>query len=106
MDDILGEESDNESESQGKDKMDAKVTDDVEEERRQPGGGQTPVRKPGPSEESLQTSSSDTSLSQNVQRWEPSPFVPLRWTFLCFYHSSTNTSSGVNLSNWLQTSSI
>lgn len=96
MDDILDEESDNESEGQGKERMSTKLMDD-EEEKQTRGGGQTSV---GPqvsgAEESLQTSSSDTNLSQNVQRWEPfqSQFLSLDWTFSCLH---TNTSSGLKL---------
>ncbi|XP_017276555.1 RNA polymerase II subunit A C-terminal domain phosphatase [Kryptolebias marmoratus] len=77
VDDILGEESDNESEGRGKERTATKVMDDEEEEqqqrrRRQPGGGQASGRELAPhvcsAEERLQTSSSDTILSQSVQR--------------------------------------
>lgn len=74
MDDILGEESDNESEGRGKEKPGKEEVEDEEEEQRQPGAGQTAEGTLGPQalsvEERLQTASTETSLPSGVPRWE------------------------------------
>lgn len=76
MDDILGEESDNESEGRGKDKPGNEEVEDEEEERQQqqPGAGQIARGGLCPQAlglgERIQTPSSEASLSGSVPRWE------------------------------------
>lgn len=76
MDDILGEESDNESEGRGKDKPGNEEVEDEEEEQlqqqQQPGAGQIVRGGLGPQalglEERIQTPSSEANLSGSVPR--------------------------------------
>ncbi|XP_051245866.1 RNA polymerase II subunit A C-terminal domain phosphatase isoform X2 [Dicentrarchus labrax] len=80
VDDILGEESDNESEGRGKEKPGNEEVEDEEEERRQrqqqqqqqPGAGRIAGGEPGPQapgvEERIQTPSNETSLPSSVPR--------------------------------------
>ncbi|XP_035537156.1 RNA polymerase II subunit A C-terminal domain phosphatase isoform X1 [Morone saxatilis] len=79
VDDILGEESDNESEGRGKEKPGNEEVEDEEEERRQrqqqqqqPGAGRIAGGEPGPQalavEKRIQTPSSETSLPSSVPR--------------------------------------
>lgn len=78
MDDILGEESDNESEGRGKDKPGNEEVEDEEEEeqqqqlQQQPGAGQIVRGGLGPQalglEERIQTPSSEANLSASVPR--------------------------------------
>nr|XP_054590637.1 RNA polymerase II subunit A C-terminal domain phosphatase isoform X2 [Nothobranchius furzeri] len=73
VDDILGEESDNESEGRGKEKTGAEEMDDEEEEQqKQPGSRQTTGQGLSPqapsAEERPPTSSCSTSLSHSVKR--------------------------------------
>lgn len=73
MDDILGEESDNESEGRGKEKPGNEEMEDEEEQRhQQAGAGQTVGRRLGPQalsiDERLQTPSNVASQCQSVAR--------------------------------------
>lgn len=72
MDDILGEESDNESEGRGKEKPCKEEVEDEEEQQQQPGAGQTAGGTLGPQalsvEERLQTPSTEASLQDGVPR--------------------------------------
>lgn len=79
MDDILGEESDNESEGRGKDKPGNEEVEDEEEEQQQqllqqqqPGTGKIVRGGLGPQalglEERIQTPSSEANLSASVPR--------------------------------------
>lgn len=75
MDDILGEESDNESEGRGKEKPGNEEMEDEEEQqhqRQQAGDGQTAGRSLGPQvlsiDERLQTPSKVASQCQSVAR--------------------------------------
>ncbi|KAM4724907.1 RNA polymerase II subunit A C-terminal domain phosphatase isoform 2-T2 [Anableps anableps] len=74
VDDILGEESDNESEGRGKEKPgNEDIAEEEEEEQQQPGAGEStppgPDPKAGSMEERLQTTPPcDSSLSQNAPR--------------------------------------
>lgn len=75
MDDILGEESDNESEGRGKEKPGNEEMEDEEEQQRQrqqAGAGQTAERRLSPQalsiEEKLQTPSNVASQCQSVAR--------------------------------------
>lgn len=72
MDDILGEESDNESEGRGKEKPGNEEVEDEEEQQQQPGAGQTGGRKLEPQplseEERLLTPSTQASLQGGVPR--------------------------------------
>ncbi|XP_031590259.1 RNA polymerase II subunit A C-terminal domain phosphatase isoform X1 [Oreochromis aureus] len=75
VDDILGEESDNESEGRGKEKPGNEEMEDEEEQQRQrqqAGAGQTVERRLGPQalsiEEKLQTPSNVASQCQSVAR--------------------------------------
>lgn len=76
MDDILGEESDNESEGRGKEKPgneDIAEEEEEEQQQQQPEAGELttsgPPSKPDGVEERLQTTRpSDSSLSENVPR--------------------------------------
>ncbi|KAK5613507.1 hypothetical protein CRENBAI_020930 [Crenichthys baileyi] len=72
VDDILGEESDNESEGQGKEKQRNEDIAEEEEEEQQPGAGETTTKGPGPKadsvEDRLQMPPSDSSVSQNAPR--------------------------------------
>lgn len=85
MDDILGEESDNESEGRGKDKPGNEEVEDEDEEQQQhhhqqqlqqqqPGAGHIVRGGLGPQvpglEERIQTPSSEASLSQSLPRWD------------------------------------
>ncbi|MEQ2190404.1 hypothetical protein XENOCAPTIV_010714, partial [Xenoophorus captivus] len=64
------EESDNESDGQGKEKPGNE--DIAEEEEQQPGAGEPTAQRPGPKadnvEERLQMPPSDSSVSQNAPR--------------------------------------
>lgn len=75
MDDILGEESDNESEGRGKEKPGNEEMEDEEEQqqqRQQAGAGHTTGRRLGPQalsiDERLQTPSNVASQCQSVAR--------------------------------------
>ncbi|XP_078123533.1 RNA polymerase II subunit A C-terminal domain phosphatase isoform X1 [Sander vitreus] len=74
VDDMLGEESDNESEGRGKEKPGNEEAEDEEEEQRQqqPGAGQIAEGRLGPqaasSEERIQTPSSEASVPASVPR--------------------------------------
>ncbi|XP_012731230.2 RNA polymerase II subunit A C-terminal domain phosphatase isoform X1 [Fundulus heteroclitus] len=75
VDDILGEESDNESEGRGKEKPgneDIAEEEEEEEQQQQPAAGEAASRGPGPeaggAEERLQTPPSDGGLPQNASR--------------------------------------
>ncbi|XP_070840946.1 RNA polymerase II subunit A C-terminal domain phosphatase isoform X2 [Chaetodon trifascialis] len=76
VDDILGEESDNESEGRGKEKPGNEEVEDEEEQQQQqqqqPGAGQIAGRGSGPQalvmEEGIQTPSTEASLPSGVQR--------------------------------------
>ncbi|XP_040928705.1 RNA polymerase II subunit A C-terminal domain phosphatase isoform X2 [Betta splendens] len=72
VDDILGEESDNESEGRGKEKPVNEEVEDEEEQQQQPGAGQTAGRKLEPQplsvEERLQTPATEACLPGAVPR--------------------------------------
>nr|XP_046273242.1 RNA polymerase II subunit A C-terminal domain phosphatase isoform X3 [Scatophagus argus] len=75
VDDILGEESDNESEGRGKEKPGNEEVEEEEEQQQQqqqPGAGQIAKEGPGPQalgvEERIQTASSEASLLGSVPR--------------------------------------
>ncbi|XP_038143666.1 RNA polymerase II subunit A C-terminal domain phosphatase [Cyprinodon tularosa] len=73
VDDILGEESDNESDGRGKEKPgNEDIAEEEEEDEQRPGAGETTVQGPGPEaqsvEERLQMPPSDSSLCQNAPR--------------------------------------
>lgn len=72
MDDILGEESDNESEGKGKEKPGKEEAEDEEELQRQPGAGQTAegtvAHQALSMEQRLQTASTEASLPCGVPR--------------------------------------
>ncbi len=75
MDDILGEESDNESEGRGKERPGNEEVEEEDEQRQQqqqPGAGQIAGGGLGPQalgvEEKIQKQSSETSLAGSVPR--------------------------------------
>ncbi|XP_026204155.1 RNA polymerase II subunit A C-terminal domain phosphatase isoform X2 [Anabas testudineus] len=73
VDDILGEESDNESEGRGKEKpCKEEVEDEEQQQQQQPGAGQTAGGTLGPQalsvEERLQTPSTEASLQDGMPR--------------------------------------
>lgn len=87
MDDILGEESDNESEGRGKEKPGNEEMEDEEEQQQrhqQAGAGQTVGRRLGPQalsiDERLQTPSNVASQCQSVSRWGTELFISCRLT--------------------------
>lgn len=72
MDDILGEESDNESEGRGKEKPGNEEVEDEDGQQQQPKAGQIAGGVPGPQaprlEERIQKQSNETSLPGSVPR--------------------------------------
>lgn len=78
MDDILGEESDNESEGRGKEKPGnediAEEEEGEEQQQGEPGAGESAARGPDPKADGVEerpqtTPPSDSSLAQNAPRW-------------------------------------
>lgn len=94
MDDILGEESDNESEGRGKDKVGPEEAEEEEERQQEqlqqqhPGAGQISRVELSPQapalEERIQTPSSEAPSSSCLPRWETMFIAKLSpsWSYL------------------------